>query len=408
MNKLIYLEGVRGLAALFVVFSHFFQVYYSGLFEKNENLYHNDYEYFLSGLPTNILYNGNFAVYIFFILSGYVLSLKYFKTQDREVLFSSATKRYFRLVVPILASLILGYILLKLNTFTYDEVRSITKATMDNHFVLQHDLLGVIKLGLIDIFVEGEPYFNPVLWTMKYELIGSFLVFALLPFVVKIKKEYLIYVTYFILSIFVTVVLGISFSAFLLGLMLCNIERDGHFVREFLKNRYLKMVILLVGIYLGSYPYIDTENTIYQPLSILSNNSLAFTLYHIVGAFLILLVLLNSNTMQRFFSKSLFDFLGKISFSIYLIHFMVITSLSTSIFMKIYGIGYSYNISFLVAFAISFLLMILVAYLMYKYVDVLAVKLSKNVYKIIFKPLFTKFLKRKQKDDFSKEVVSNN
>ncbi|ERI10197.1 hypothetical protein HMPREF0083_01712, partial [Aneurinibacillus aneurinilyticus ATCC 12856] len=64
-----------------------------------------------------------------------------------------------------------------------------------------------------------------------------------------------------------------------------------------------------------------------------------------------------------------FKFLGQLSYSIYLLHLILLGSLSCYLFKLFYEIGILYNISFLYSFILSFTTLILISYLMYKYVD---------------------------------------
>lgn len=399
MKKLIYLEGLRGIAALVVVISHFVQVFYPALLENNKQLYHNNFEGTISELPLNLFYNGSFAVCIFFVLSGYVLSLNYFKTENLEVIYSGASKRYFRLVIPVFFSLVLAYILLRINAFSFDEIRGLTKSTLNNFFILQHDLIGIIKLALIDTF-KGAVFYNTVLWTMQYELKGSLIVFILLPLLVKIRKELIIYMVYLLLGIVISKFLDIYYSAFILGLLLCSIQKNCKWLRGILSYKFTKWFILLIGLFFGSYPYVETSNTIYSFLNILIAGENASPFYHILGAFLLLLVLINSKAMQKMFNYSIFEFLGKISFSLYLTHLLILCTISTSLFKQLYNLGASYNISFILTFMISIILMVSVSYLVYKYVDTTAIRLSKYLYKFVFKPIYFDFFNNaKEKED---------
>ncbi len=97
-GKIIYLDGLRGLAAFIVVIYHHFYGFYPKFLYPSEDKVLTQ----LSGSPLNIFYNGNFAVYIFFILSGYVLTYKFFKTRNYGIIISSAARRYIRLLVPVL------------------------------------------------------------------------------------------------------------------------------------------------------------------------------------------------------------------------------------------------------------------------------------------------------------------
>ena len=83
MKKIRYLDGLRGLAAFEVVFHHFILAFYPALFAGPGVPTHlaPGQEVFVSGSVLNLLYDGNFAVCIFFVLSGYVLSHKFFWTR---------------------------------------------------------------------------------------------------------------------------------------------------------------------------------------------------------------------------------------------------------------------------------------------------------------------------------------
>lgn len=79
MQKLNHWESLRGLAAMTVLFGHFFSTFYPALGNADIKFIHtkNAIELFIAKSPLNILYSGNFGVCIFFILSGYVLNCRY-------------------------------------------------------------------------------------------------------------------------------------------------------------------------------------------------------------------------------------------------------------------------------------------------------------------------------------------
>jgi peptidoglycan/LPS O-acetylase OafA/YrhL len=80
--RLKYLDGVRGWAALSVL------------------IFHSSWELFGRVLPRlrtisfPLLNNGPLAVYIFFVLSGFVLSVGYLRTNDLELVRKLALRRY--------------------------------------------------------------------------------------------------------------------------------------------------------------------------------------------------------------------------------------------------------------------------------------------------------------------------
>ncbi|MFK5073434.1 acyltransferase family protein, partial [Klebsiella pneumoniae] len=63
---------------------------------------HYPLETLLATTPLFGLYSGTFFVAMFFVLSGFVLSYRFLLTPQREIVFSSACRRYLRLAYPVL------------------------------------------------------------------------------------------------------------------------------------------------------------------------------------------------------------------------------------------------------------------------------------------------------------------
>lgn len=387
MRKILYLEGIRGIAALIVVVAHFLQYFYFRLFNDDNSTMHNSYETWFSETPLNIFYNGNFAVTIFFVLSGYVLSLKFFKEKNLNIIYEMVIKRYFRLLIPVAVSVIITYIVIKLNAIHYYDIVEYTKAKANDAFVIEHNFLELLKYITVDVFFLNEDHYNPALWTMYYELIGSFIVFATLPLVIKLTNFYMKTIFYLIIMLIAAALFSPYITLFLMGMWLCDLDIDNTLIKNW-NYSWVNLSILVIALYFGSYPYVDTSGTVYEVLSILPG---AFLITHIIGAFLLVLVAIRSKLMQKLFSNKIFEFLGKISFSLYLIHFVVIYSLSSYLFKVFIGLGLSYNFSFILMFIISITLILIVSYVMYKYVDRFAVKISKGIYLSLFKCINKKF-----------------
>lgn len=375
MKKIYFFEGVRGIAAFIVVISHFIQVFYPALYSMDPELIHNDFEKSVPQTPLNFFYNGNFAVCIFFVLSGFVLSYKYIVKKDKEILVESAVKRYFRLAIPVTASVLLAYVLLKFNLYYFGYSTYITKSTMTDFYAMEPSIISALKEALVGSFFYNEFSHNAVLWTMYYELIGSFIVFSFLALFGNSKNRFVFYIVLLVLF------WNTYFIAFVLGMMLCDIYHHMNSkLALFLKNRVVVFLFLIGGIYLGSFPYVDSKGTIYEVIVIQSFNINYFMMAHIIGAFLILVAVLNSNILQKFFELKPFLYLGNISFSLYLIHFIIINSVSCYIFLKIYKMGISYNQSFLISFSISLIFIFILSHFMNKYIDQKSVKISKDIY----------------------------
>ena len=94
---------------------------------------------------------------------------------------------------------------------------------------------------------------------------------------------------------------------------------------------------------------------------------------------MIMYVLLNSQGLQKVFSSPVPVFLGKISYSLYLVHFPVIGSLTCALFLALYPV-LPYGEAFLISCISSLFLIIPLSYLFYRYIDMTGSKLSKSFY----------------------------
>ena len=68
--------------------------------------------------PVMAALNGQLDVSVFFVLSGYVLTAKYFGTKDRTIILNMAAARYPRLAIPALVSLLIAYAVATLGWFS--------------------------------------------------------------------------------------------------------------------------------------------------------------------------------------------------------------------------------------------------------------------------------------------------
>ncbi len=385
-QQMEYLNGLRGLAALVVVLHHFSVGFYPSLYtgvEKKAHILSYPIEVTISKTPLNVIFSGNFAVCIFFVLSGYVLTYKYFKIKDREILSSGVVRRYFRLGIPILFSMVLAYIFMKFNFFHNQEAALITKSDwwLATFWTFPPNFYVMLKEALWGVLLNKEySTYNTILWTMNYEFLGSMLAFSLAGLFGNVRKRYWIYALLAILFFFDKT--NYYYSAFVVGVMLGDMDNQESKPSLF-SNKILNLFMLVGGLFLGSYPFeLNVEGTIYQNMK-LDVLQAPGAQYHILGAVFIMLALLNSKNLQAFFSKAPFIFLGRISFSLYLIHLIFICSFSSYIFIYFESI-FKYNTAFALTFALSIPLLMAASWMVYRLVDANAVSASKFIYINLF------------------------
>lgn len=115
-------DGLRGLAALIVLNSHFVCAFLPSLNSKffpeifDEFNKSNFWISLVQLPPFSLLFNGHAAVCVFFALSGYVLSIP-FHEGNIQKLYLRFFSRYFRLNIPIASVTLFSFILSKMNFY---------------------------------------------------------------------------------------------------------------------------------------------------------------------------------------------------------------------------------------------------------------------------------------------------
>jgi len=201
LKKLAYLEGLRGIAALIVVFHHLVLMFYPALNygEETESL-----SKFVAITPLNIFYNGAFAVSLFFVLSGYVLSYKYILTKDAKIPIGYAIKRYFRLMPLIGFSVIFAFVIVRLNVLNPSALNAYTGSGdwLLDLFKSDQSFFSLIKNIFYGVLFTGDNQYNPVVWSMKIEFISSMLLFAFLLLGHKLKQKWILFTIAFCVSFY--------------------------------------------------------------------------------------------------------------------------------------------------------------------------------------------------------------
>lgn len=373
------LEGLRGVAAVAVVIFHglsmFYPVFLYGVASGLGLVQNSRFEDNLYGNPLSVFISGAFAVAIFFVLSGFVLTVSFFNSGKSESIMRIAGKRYLRLMIPALASILVTLLIIAvgLNVFK-GQVFDITGSVwLRDLWPTTASIVDAFNQGVWGIFFSPvtDASYNPVLWTMKFELLGSLLVFAIALLFGKAKHRWLIYLL-LCLATFKT-----WYLAFIIGMILADLyaRRKFPFFTDTKKYGWL-VIVLLVGIFLGGYPYSVPEGSVYAALQFpglgVSENH---SLYLSIASALILVAVICLRPLSKFFGSKYINILGKYSFSIYLIHMAVLFTAGAGAFLLLQpyvGFHWAAGLSILV----SLVVLAPVAYLFERYVDSPAIRVS--------------------------------
>lgn len=384
-GNVAYLDGIRGIAAFLVFMNHFCLAFYPAYFFLKPEISHlNGVELDYQKSLLSFITNGGFQVAIFFVLSGYVLSRKYFLTDNIEFAVSGLHRRFLRLWVPIAVTLIISYVLLTGNFITND---ASSRITLSDWFIKQWRiaepaprLWSALTYGTM---FAGDASFDTCLWTMSYEFYGSLFVFSFLIFT-HFTKRYRLLMMFFAMYYFY-MAKSPFYLAFVLGMSMCYTEQWMK-KRQGIVTTIIAVGLLIFGLMMGSVPFCapfpDSRQEAFKDI-VWDYTPWALT----IGAYSLVLAYVMSPLLQKIVSFKPFRFLGYISFSLYLIHPLILGSFSSSMFLSFYNSSKDYNGSVIKVFVATVAILLPISWVMARYVDQFGIKLAKKVYDIFRKPL---------------------
>ncbi|MEH7307563.1 acyltransferase family protein, partial [Neobacillus drentensis] len=147
-NRITQLDSIRGLAALSVIFGHILLIL-------------PPIPFVLANSPLRIFWAGHEAVVLFFILSGFVLSLPFIK--NKKVNYTQFfIRRIFRIYAPYIIAILMALILKNMFfTGTNENIGWANKFWTSAPDILNHVFL------VTDFNTYG---LDPVIWSLIHEL----------------------------------------------------------------------------------------------------------------------------------------------------------------------------------------------------------------------------------------------
>lgn len=299
------------------------------LFGNIEPLYRNP--------VTAAFLDGQVAVSIFFVLSGEALSLGFFSGKKRRSVIGLAAKRYPRLVIPILINSLLVLSLYYLGLICCETAGSLVHRPdwLGKFMQGDVDFTRAISFSLYKVFVNRDPFANldPFLWTMRLELVGSIIVFAIL------YVGYGFRATWPLLILTTLVLLSRQgdfgqISCFLAGISFAKLRLSGIFGKFSRQKGFVftsDIALLFEIAFDGLWHSTDTHRNLCPLLAII----------------IVLCISINP-PLTRFMENSFSQFLGRISFPLFLVQFPVIISLSSGLVVYASSMGLLHQTTFII------------------------------------------------------------
>lgn len=379
------LDGLRGLAALNVVFAHFI-----GAFFPSSYLVGNYLPFLLRGerwgtvfkynnfddilnlifMPFfSFFYGGTFAVSIFFVISGYVLTLPYY-TDQCEKLKARIIVRYIRLNIPIIIISLISMSILVSGLYWNMEASKVLENNWLNLFFKDiPSIVNFLKLEFYETIFYGAGSLIPPIWTMKIEFFGSIFLMGYYLIKPKIFTKYFFAMGFLMICITEQNADGVFFIA-----MFC-----GSFLSKINFSKKINPYIFLAGLILGST---QTSSNLFDILpnsnflGAWASNKLQF--YTCIGAYLIVASIKNGFGMNLLQHK-VCSFFGNISYSMYLVHMLILCSITSYMYLQIKDLEYCQPILFISYMVITFI----VSNIAYLYLDRPSINLSRAIGKLL-------------------------
>ncbi len=375
-QKLGYLEGIRGVSALLVMIHHFGLAFYPAATLGNGATQHTaGIEMMFYKSPLVFLNNGAWYVDIFFVLSGYVLSRRFYRTGDRDYLLSATIRRFPRLYLPVATSLLLAYLLLLTGSYYNTNASAVTGSEWLSRAEGSRGLYHFMAALIYGTMFRGNALYNSSLWTISIEWYGSLMVFASLALFGRFRYRVWLFLLLFVLLSFFD---ESFYAAFALGMLLNATGTPA--VQARFSRRVAVLGLLAIACFLGGMPPPSTAGaevhagTFYAGIESEWISRHVSTL-NVIGAFLLILALQQSKSLQKVFSVRPIAFLGRISFSLYLVHLLILDSFASWLFVKIDPV-FGYTLSVVTVMLTYLIVTLLLADLMTRFVDDKAVAFS--------------------------------
>ncbi|MBR0801650.1 acyltransferase [Bradyrhizobium jicamae] len=393
-SRMSYLDGLRGVAALNVALSHFVMAFDFAIYTGRPEHAQGTWETAFSAAPfLFIAAGGNYAVCIFLALSGFVLAKSFFKG-DLSAL-ALVVKRTLRLGLPVLVASLFGWIVLSSGLAFNQEAAAITRSTwLAKQFTQQPgfaDALLQAWNSLLGIPTRENSY-NSVLWTMPIEYLGSLLLIGMFATRLPANRPRL--------AALIMIAFGLVFARAYVSIVLFGAALYLLDAPSFTARLRWRPAILVLILFLGTVPLSvvrtpvwDVMLAITDPIPFVPIVAPGLTMqadasmWHAISAVMLVALITGWPAAQRLLASRAGQYLGRLSFPLYLAHIPVLFSVACSVFLVGHAAGLSYGTATaisLIAYVPSFLI---AAMVLEKTVDEPSIRLAARAANAISEPV---------------------
>ncbi|MEK5396031.1 acyltransferase family protein [Paenibacillus sp. FSL K6-2859] len=345
-NRIEYLDSLRGISAMSVVIFHCmisFKIFHSANYS---NVYESDIIKFITESPLKLLWAGTEPVLLFFVLSGFVLSISFYEGNEFNY-YPYLLKRFSRIYIPYILIMIVSTLLASalMGVKNIEEM----SATFDNRW--DHSVSWKAMLAYIFMINYDTPNVNGVVWTLYHELrISLFFPFLLWVIVKWNALKSFVIIGFLIGSSFVVFFIISNYTKGFMSNLTYDFSLTSFYTMFFVFGAILSKYKVIIVSYLSNKSSVFRGAVFILSLFIINSRAIrevipVFPRYiHEltvgVGIVLLFSVVLSSSLAQKLLMLYPFKWLGKISYSLYLTHILVLMLLAILLGNSI-GIGYA-------------------------------------------------------------------
>ncbi|KAL1957345.1 hypothetical protein VTO42DRAFT_6134 [Malbranchea cinnamomea] len=345
-----WVDGLRGIASLIVLTGHLNSGW--AYYLHNPALSENGPSLLFQYPILRLVIGGRGAVATFFIITGYVNSLNPIKNYRADnvgpslIHMSKSTfTRVGRLVLPTMIATTLSWFCSRIGLYNVG-MRIDNRWYRDTSTFRESFWESLVQLfnNYTIFWYHGHPRYDPYHWTMAYILLASFRVYMVLMFLAFLRRRYMYLVVIFLYWFAwrnEDYYIGLNTSV---GIFLAQLHRDLGSRQFDLVPRPIPAIIIILGLCIWSYPLHHPEwawwsrqmHDFMKLIGPQEQNEIS-RFWVSVGPTVLMLGITFSRGAQWFLKLPFFNFLGRNSYAIYLLHH---TMIRTVLLWMLYGYQY--------------------------------------------------------------------